>query len=211
MVWNKHLHCSHHNMSTLLSKYALRSPANDVIWVFSITYGNIILQHFIHLRYYSISRETRKNHSWTWIVVICLSSLFFLEQSFASLRYCKLTWLSLQEEIYDETDEYVDVHNKIRINMLPPGKSLSPTISPGGGPLSQGLRRTPMASPFSPYHHGSSVLRSPASNHGQSPGILPTILSPGRSPTAQAPGQSSPTGSQVSINSNGQHKKDGES
>jgi metal transporter CNNM len=83
--------------------------------------------------------------------------------------------------------------------MLPPGKSLSPTISPGGGPLSQGLRRTPMASPFSPYHHGSSVLRSPASNHGQSPGILPTILSPGRSPTAQAPGQSSPTGSQVSI------------
>ncbi|CAD6201710.1 unnamed protein product [Miscanthus lutarioriparius] len=116
----------------------------------------------------------------------------------------------LQEEIYDETDEYVDVHNKIRINMLPPGKSLSPTISPGGGPLSQGLRRTPMASPFSPYHHGSSVLRSPASNHGQSPGILPTILSPGRSPTAQTPGQSSPSGSQVSINSNGQHKKDGE-
>lgn len=117
----------------------------------------------------------------------------------------------LQEEIYDETDEYVDVHNKIRINMLTPGKSLSPAISPGGGPLSQGFRRTPMASPFSPYHHGSSVLRSPASNHGQSPGTLPTILSPGRSPTAQTPGQSSPNGSQVSINSNGQHKKDGES
>lgn len=84
--------------------------------------------------------------------------------------------------------------------MLPPGKSLSPSISPGGGPLSQGLRRTPMASPFSPYHHGSSVLRSPASHHGQSPGTLPTILSPGRSPAAQTPGQSSPNGSQVSTN-----------
>jgi hypothetical protein len=77
--------------------------------------------------------------------------------------------------------------------MLPPGKSLSPAISPGGGPLSQGFRKTPMASPLSPYNHGSSVLRSPVSTHGQSPGILPTILSPGRS-TA---GQSSPNSSQV--------------
>jgi metal transporter CNNM len=32
MVWNKYLHCSQHNMSTMLSKYALRSPANDVVW-----------------------------------------------------------------------------------------------------------------------------------------------------------------------------------
>jgi metal transporter CNNM len=83
--------------------------------------------------------------------------------------------------------------------MLPPGKALSPTISPGGGPLPQGLRKTPMTSPFSPYYHCNSVLRSPASNHCQSPGTLPTILSPGRSPTAQTPGQSSPNGSQVSI------------
>jgi len=108
----------------------------------------------------------------------------------------------LQEEIYDETDEYVDVHNKIKINMLPPGKSLSPAISPGGGPLSQGLRKTPMASPLSPYNHGSSVFRSPVRNHGQSPGTLPTILSPG---------QSSPNSSQDSRNSNGKQKKDGES
>jgi len=108
----------------------------------------------------------------------------------------------LQEEIYDETDEYVDVHNKIKINMLPPGKSLSPAISPGGGPLSQGLRKTPMASPLSPYNHGSSVFRSPVRNHGQSAGTLPTILSPG---------QSSPNSSQDSRNSNGKHKKAGES
>ena len=66
--------------------------------------------------------------------------------------------------------------------MLPPVKSLSPAISPGGGPLSQGLRKTPMASPRSPYNHGSSVFRSPVWNHDQSPGTLPTILSPGQSP-----------------------------
>lgn len=82
--------------------------------------------------------------------------------------------------------------------MLPPGKSLSPAISPGGGPLPQGLRKTPMASPLSPYYHGSSVLRSPVSNHGrQSPGTLPTILSPGRSPASQTPGQSSSNVTQV--------------
>ena len=74
--------------------------------------------------------------------------------------------------------------------MLPPVKSLSPAISPGGGPLSQGLRKTPMASPLSPYNHGSSVFRSPVRNHGQSPGTLPTILSPG---------QSSPNSSQVGM------------
>jgi metal transporter CNNM len=28
----------------------------------------------------------------------------------------------LQEEILDETDEYVDIHNKIRVNMLPTGE-----------------------------------------------------------------------------------------
>lgn len=98
----------------------------------------------------------------------------------------------LQEEIYDETDEYVDVHNKIRINMLPPGKSSSPVISPGAGPQSQGLRRTSMASPLSPYHHGSSVMRSPVWNNVQSPGTLPTILSPGGSPGPQTSVHSSP-------------------
>uniref|UniRef100_A0A0A9G4G7 Uncharacterized protein n=1 Tax=Arundo donax TaxID=35708 RepID=A0A0A9G4G7_ARUDO len=96
--------------------------------------------------------------------------------------------------------------------MLPPGKSLSPVISPGGGPLSQGLRWTSVASPFSPYHHGSSVIRSPVSNHVQSPGTLPTILSPGGSPPAcQTPMQSSPKSTRVSRNPDEKHKKDGES
>lgn len=106
----------------------------------------------------------------------------------------------LQEDILDETDEYVDVHNKIKINMLPPGKPLSPLMSPGRGPLSQGLRKTPMASPLSPYHNGGSVLRSPVPYHAQSPGTLPTTLSPGRSPLSQTPVHGSPTSSWVSRN-----------
>ncbi|GJN30148.1 hypothetical protein PR202_gb18430 [Eleusine coracana subsp. coracana] len=101
----------------------------------------------------------------------------------------------LQEEIYDETDEYVDVHNKIKINMLPPGKSLSPVISPVGGPHSQGVRR---ASTLSPYQHGSSVRRSPVSNNVQSPGTLPTIFSPGGSPAPQTSMRTSPNTSRVS-------------
>ncbi|XP_051183528.1 DUF21 domain-containing protein At2g14520 isoform X2 [Lolium perenne] len=106
----------------------------------------------------------------------------------------------LQEDILDETDEYVDVHNKIKINMLPPGKPLSPLMSPGRGPLSQGLRKTPLASPLSPYHNGGSVLRSPVPYHAQSPGTLPTTLSPGRSPLSQTPVHGSPTSSWVSRN-----------
>ncbi|KAG0474408.1 hypothetical protein HPP92_014094 [Vanilla planifolia] len=48
----------------------------------------------------------------------------------------------IQEEILDETDEYVDVHNKIRINMLPP-KTFSPS-SQGIATLSQYLVRSPV-------------------------------------------------------------------
>jgi metal transporter CNNM len=82
--------------------------------------------------------------------------------------------------------------------MLPPGKPLSPLMSPGRGPLSHGLRKTPMASPLSPYHNGGSVLRSPVPYHAQSPGTLPTTLSPGRSPLSQTPVHGSPTSSWVS-------------
>ncbi|PKA60153.1 DUF21 domain-containing protein [Apostasia shenzhenica] len=66
----------------------------------------------------------------------------------------------LQEEILDETDEYVDVHNKIRINMLPPNRS-SPRSS-GAASLSQYQRRTTMASPLSSNLNNSTV-HSPAS------------------------------------------------
>ncbi|XP_009389320.2 DUF21 domain-containing protein At1g47330 isoform X6 [Musa acuminata AAA Group] len=102
----------------------------------------------------------------------------------------------LQEEILDETDEYVDVHNKIKINMLPT-RRLSPRSS-GTVTISQFPRRTPSASPLSPYHD-ASVLRSPVSQYAQVPGSTPTILnSPGKSlPSSPAHhivlGQNSPS------------------
>ncbi|RWV81691.1 hypothetical protein GW17_00056861 [Ensete ventricosum] len=107
----------------------------------------------------------------------------------------------LQEEILDETDEYVDVHNKIKINMLPTRRS-SPRSS-GTVTISQFPRRTPSASPLSPYHD-ASVLRSPVSQYAQVPGATPTILSsPGKSlPSSPAShivlGQNSPSSYRVS-------------
>ncbi|KAG0625982.1 hypothetical protein M758_2G093500 [Ceratodon purpureus] len=56
----------------------------------------------------------------------------------------------LQEEILDETDEYVDIHNKIKVKMLPPG-GRSPSYS-----LSDS---TPMPSP----ELGSNLRDIPAS------------------------------------------------
>lgn len=120
----------------------------------------------------------------------------------------------LQEEILDETDEYVDVHNKIKINMLPPRKS-SPR-SPGAGYLSHFARRTPSASPLSPYHH-TSILRSPVSPNVQVPGPTPTISnSPGKSsPSSPANhtglSHNSPASHRVSRKSYEKLQKDGES
>ncbi|XP_057508485.1 DUF21 domain-containing protein At5g52790-like isoform X2 [Actinidia eriantha] len=91
----------------------------------------------------------------------------------------------LQEEILDETDEYVDVHNKIKINMVPLVQSA--TRSPGAP--SHTMWRTPVASPLSsshqtpvsPYHH-SPILRSPIAPYIQSPFTRPTLPeSPGKS------------------------------
>ncbi|KAG6742248.1 hypothetical protein POTOM_055538 [Populus tomentosa] len=67
----------------------------------------------------------------------------------------------LQEEILDETDEYVDVHNKITINMIPPRRS------PGAG----------TASPVSPYHQSpvSPILLSPTPPYAYSPFMRPTL------------------------------------
>lgn len=67
----------------------------------------------------------------------------------------------IQEEILDETDEYVDVHNKITINMIPPRRS------PGAG----------TASPVSPYHQSpvSPILLSPIPPYAYSPLMRPTL------------------------------------
>ncbi|XAR71690.1 hypothetical protein NMG60_11018076 [Bertholletia excelsa] len=99
----------------------------------------------------------------------------------------------LQEEILDETDEYVDVHNKIKINMLP---SMQPPSRSLGVP-SCNTQRTPMASPLyssnpspvAPYHY-NPVTHLPISPYIQSPFTRPTLfLSPGKSI------QNSPAGS----------------
>ncbi|KAJ6960812.1 DUF21 domain-containing protein At5g52790 isoform X1 [Populus alba] len=75
----------------------------------------------------------------------------------------------IQEEILDETDEYVDVHNKITINMIPPRRS------PGAG----------TASPVSPYHQSpvSPILLSPTPPYAYSPFMRPTLYA---SPTAKS-------------------------
>ncbi|KAF8008740.1 hypothetical protein BT93_K2404 [Corymbia citriodora subsp. variegata] len=91
----------------------------------------------------------------------------------------------LQEEILDETDEYVDVHNKISISMVPSRMSLS--RSPGAASASQINWRTPIMSPVSSYHptpvsscNHTPILRSPITAWSQSPFIRPTLCnSPG--------------------------------
>ncbi|KAF7132596.1 hypothetical protein RHSIM_Rhsim09G0200900 [Rhododendron simsii] len=114
----------------------------------------------------------------------------------------------LQEEILDETDEYVDVHNKIKINMAPSIRSLS-SRSPGAP--SHMTWRTPGASPLSSSHptpasyHQTAILRSPMAPYMPSPLIRPTLCpSPGQSvSTSPAAGfsglvRSSPSSHRVS-------------
>ncbi|KAL2540222.1 DUF21 domain-containing protein [Abeliophyllum distichum] len=127
----------------------------------------------------------------------------------------------LQEPIFDETDEYVDVHNKIKINLIPSVK-LS-TKSPGIASVSHPNRQTPVSSPFSSarrtpisYHH-TPILRSPISPSTHSPNTQPTLsASPGNS-TATSPAGfkspfcSSPSTYQVSRKSYEKLRKSGDS
>ncbi|KAH9646794.1 DUF21 domain-containing protein [Citrus sinensis] len=82
----------------------------------------------------------------------------------------------LQEEILDETDDYVDVHRKIKINMLESQKSPSP-----GAAFVSRLRRTPMDSPI-PSHHDQTPVSS--YNHRKS---LPTSLATLTETTGHSP------------------------
>ncbi|KAK9143851.1 hypothetical protein Syun_013251 [Stephania yunnanensis] len=68
----------------------------------------------------------------------------------------------LQEEIYDETDEYIDVHNRIRINMLQERMS-----SPGVPRRSHVQQHSATASPRASYH--GTPLQSPIRLYVQSP------------------------------------------
>lgn len=80
----------------------------------------------------------------------------------------------LQEEILDETDEYIDVHNKIKVNMLAMGRRSPLTLSSPTSAFS-----TAEASPLSSVQPTppltSPLLRSPISPHPQLPGPKPTL------------------------------------
>ncbi|KAF3972626.1 hypothetical protein CMV_003887 [Castanea mollissima] len=83
----------------------------------------------------------------------------------------------LQGDILDETDEYVDVHNKIRINLRSSRRSSS--RSPRRSPVSHLYWRTPEPSPLSSY---TPILRSPVSPYIQPPLVRPILYaSPRRS------------------------------
>ncbi|XP_050224256.1 DUF21 domain-containing protein At5g52790-like [Mercurialis annua] len=112
----------------------------------------------------------------------------------------------LQEEILDETDEYTEVHNTIKINMLPTRRSPLVIRSPlaGASCVTQIQWRTPMSSPVSSYHQSplSPVLHSPISQFVPSPLISrPTLLAcPAKSPPA-AIASNSPSSHRVLRNS----------
>ncbi|XP_023552286.1 DUF21 domain-containing protein At5g52790 [Cucurbita pepo subsp. pepo] len=98
----------------------------------------------------------------------------------------------LQEEILDETDEYVAVHNKLKVNMR---VRRSKSESPGAAHLRW---ISPMPSPLSSYHH--SPLSS-SYNHSPMPPRIHSPFTP--PPLSSSLGNylhSSPTPSPVSPN-----------
>ncbi|XP_059304725.1 DUF21 domain-containing protein At5g52790-like isoform X2 [Lycium ferocissimum] len=104
----------------------------------------------------------------------------------------------LQEPIYDETDDYVAVHNKS------PGVALGAT---------KPKRQSPITSPVSSAHQ-SPMLRSPVSPYVQSPYAMPklSVNSPAHLNSTNSPSRfslSSPSSNQVSRKSYGKLDKHG--
>ncbi|CAH2070204.1 unnamed protein product [Thlaspi arvense] len=97
----------------------------------------------------------------------------------------------IQEEIYDETDRYVDIHKRITINVPVPGNSKpqSPETATGASELASPI--SPYRScPLSPNIMISTLLRSPLNSpYRQSPFLRPTLYS---SPPSQPPSALSP-------------------
>ncbi|KAG8638369.1 DUF21 domain-containing protein At2g14520 isoform X1 [Manihot esculenta] len=88
----------------------------------------------------------------------------------------------LQGEILDETDEYVAVHSKIRINLLP---SRTSSGSSGRVSLSDRHWKTPQPSPLSSY---TPILRSPIPPHTRPPLERPILYaSPAKSTVSRKP------------------------
>ncbi|XP_016649974.1 PREDICTED: DUF21 domain-containing protein At5g52790 [Prunus mume] len=95
----------------------------------------------------------------------------------------------LQEDILDETDNYVDVHNKIKINLLPYSRRSSPSKSPRKS-APHIYWRTPEPSPLSSY--STPILRSPTSPYIQPPIFIrpPLYASPAKSILVTSPTRS---------------------
>ncbi|KAI4319992.1 hypothetical protein MLD38_033521 [Melastoma candidum] len=100
----------------------------------------------------------------------------------------------LQEEILDETDEYVSVHDKISIQMEPP--RLSPIKSPGAVASTASHNWcSPAASRASSYHHSPTsshgptpILRSPIAQWNHPTFVGPTLYNSPEDQTARSPG-----------------------
>lgn len=87
----------------------------------------------------------------------------------------------LQEEILDETDEYIDVHNKIKVNMLPPG-GRSP-LSPLSSTMSSFQDTPALTSPIVSFQP-MPMTDSPLSSRLQAPKTTPNV---GMSPNSLFP------------------------
>ncbi|KAI3944746.1 hypothetical protein MKW98_021204 [Papaver atlanticum] len=87
----------------------------------------------------------------------------------------------LQEEIFDETDQYVDVQNKItilpaRMSSSSPNSSSLPSSPAGRFSVYHVQKRNPLASPLHPYYQ-TPILHSPVSPYIQSPVVRPSLCS----------------------------------
>ncbi|BBN15517.1 metal transporter CNNM [Marchantia polymorpha subsp. ruderalis] len=71
----------------------------------------------------------------------------------------------LQEEILDETDEYIDVHNKIKVNLLPPG-GRSPASPAPSFPITNNSSFVQTPAPTSPLSsaHAYTPVQTPVWN-----------------------------------------------
>ncbi|KAF8377938.1 hypothetical protein HHK36_031327 [Tetracentron sinense] len=92
----------------------------------------------------------------------------------------------LQEEILDETDEYINIHNRIKVNMQASGKAPH-SNSPERSPDLSSVACTP--TPTSPMSMGYNLTQhSPTS---------PYLVAPGTTPTLSISSSTSLTGSPV--------------
>ncbi|KAI3936864.1 hypothetical protein MKX01_038724, partial [Papaver californicum] len=95
----------------------------------------------------------------------------------------------LQEEIFDETDQYVDVQNKITVNIIPTRISSSSPNSPAGRfSVYHVQKRNPLGSPLHSYYQ-TPILHSPVSPYIQSPVVRPSLCNSPLNSLAPSPAE----------------------